>query len=388
MSRPAQKGTIQRCMAYLVRRHLAIAVSVAILCARSLPAETGGAQNPDARATAQILYERHSGIWVMNADGTAQKELVSHGNSPVCTPDGKAIIFVKRESGASGIRDLYTMRRDGREVTRLTKGLRVASKLTPSSDGGHVAFVQVESSVQTPSSFGLRALTRVSAIDLETRIVSDLTENLPLITRLEWSPDGSSIAFVSESDDQNTLYVLNVANKIASKSSLRQWLDCSLSWAPDSKRLAVACGGIRILELPELTARRVQLPQGVSATSVAWSPASDMLAFRSEPGCNGTYCGDVYTIRPDGTDRRKVSNTRFFRCRCYRDPQWSPDGSTVISIAYRSKGDMDFNPFHRNIPPSIYAMDANRPRERILTNDGETNGADPVYCPVPPASLQ
>lgn len=59
-----------------------------------------------------VAEPRYSHIWIMNDDGSGQRRLSQdYGARPVWSPDGRYILF---QWG-----DLYLMRADGSEVTRL-----------------------------------------------------------------------------------------------------------------------------------------------------------------------------------------------------------------------------------------------------------------------------
>jgi Tol biopolymer transport system component len=255
--------------------------------------------------------------------------------------------------------------------------------LTSSPDGHRVVFVGV-----SPSG---RREAILYELDLETHRVVPLTVGLSKVGPPAWLPDGERIAFAAARDDAAD-GAAAVYLKDLKSGDVRSALDfhksvistVEPSWSPDGKFLAVAdfpfIPDILTIDTVTLAAKRVPLPSGVRAESVAWSPTSPMLALRSESGCAGMYCGDVYTLHPDGSALKKVSNTMPFHCRCYRSPRWSPDGSKIVVTAYRSYGDMDFNPFHRNIPDNVYVIDVGRSREFNLSNDESTEYDNPTWC--------
>ena len=64
----------------------------------------------------------HSGIYLMHADGSKARPLVTSASSvnlePVFSPDGQKVVFASNR--ANGNYDLYTIRIDGTGLTRLT----------------------------------------------------------------------------------------------------------------------------------------------------------------------------------------------------------------------------------------------------------------------------
>ena len=329
-------------------------------------------QGVTVSASHDILFQHGSAIWAMNQDGSAPRLLSDNGMNPVCTPDGERILFFKRYRIARQVRDIYAMQRDGSHVAPLTHGAKVDGPLTVSPDGRYAAFVQEG---------------RIYRVDLETGETTPLTEPFPYLKPPVWSPDGASIAFAvrrKATDMQEEAFVLDLASGTTHGCGGVSSAGSFFSWAPDGKRLAIASWPeIRIVEIGSFGWTWVPLPEHVRAESVAWAPDGLTLAFGSESGCAGLYCGEIYTIHPDGSHLRKVSNTRWFHCRCYGNPQWSPDGSAILSVAYRSYGDMDFNPFHKRIPSNIYSLYADGSHERNLSNDETTDYDEPVWCPAP-----
>jgi hypothetical protein len=99
-----------------------------------------------------------------------------------------------------------------------------------------------------------------------------------------------------------------------------------MSWAPDSRRLAYSGPfslWVRIVDVR--TGRRLQQIDGASGP--LWSPDGARLAVRS--------AGGLYTVRPDGSDRRRIASAF--------DPSWSPDGKWLAfedaDAIYRASAD-------------------------------------------------
>jgi len=146
------------------------------------------------------------------------------------------------------------------------------------------------------------------------------------------SPDGRSVAFVSNRDGHYNVYVA-----LAGGGSLVQVThDASLKsrpmWSPDGAALAYAqlndSGLWDIWEVPALggTPRRVIL----NATDPAWSPDGHSLAY--EKGSDDA----LWVSGTDGENERQVGPLPAVLERD-TEPRWSPDGSRIAFIM-RSQG--------------------------------------------------
>jgi hypothetical protein len=89
-----------------------------------------------------------STLWVMNADGTGQHALESDGHDPSWSPDGSQIAFASNRDryGQTCFHDcsfndeLYVMRADGTQQTRLTRSKALETSPAWSPDGARIAF--------------------------------------------------------------------------------------------------------------------------------------------------------------------------------------------------------------------------------------------------------
>jgi len=76
--------------------------------------ETRPKWSPDGK---KIAFARSGDIWVMNADGSVQRKLLSDGSDPAWSPDGKKIVFDRTWHGSVQV---YVMNADGSGPHRLT----------------------------------------------------------------------------------------------------------------------------------------------------------------------------------------------------------------------------------------------------------------------------
>ena len=156
------------------------------------------AWSPDGR---RIAFRSHRAgdwdIWVMNADGSGQRNLMDNElparateHTPAWSPDGSRIVY------ASDIDDfayskLWTMRADGSDKRRLlsqTAGtFEVDREPSWSPDGSSIAFRRI-----APNGGGSDIMIANVATGAVTRMAMDGVQAMPA-----WSPDGSLIAFTS-----------------------------------------------------------------------------------------------------------------------------------------------------------------------------------------------
>jgi Tol biopolymer transport system component len=141
----------------------------------------GVSWTPDGRIVYTTRERGASNIWIMDADGTAQRPLTvdaRDNSSPSVSPDGRYVVFV---SDRTGNRSVWRIDIDGSNPKQLTNGASAQSpEITP--DGQWVVYSDVES--------GKRPLWRVSIEGGIPVQLTDVTSRTPVI-----SPDGKQIGF-------------------------------------------------------------------------------------------------------------------------------------------------------------------------------------------------
>jgi Tol biopolymer transport system component len=278
------------------------------------------------------------GIYVINRDGSGLKNLIADdniGTGPSWSPDGTKIAF-SRPAPTSGYSEIWTMNADGSGATPITNSGSGGSSAWPnwSPDGSKIVFSS------TPHCCGDRDIYTVpSAGGAVTRLT-----NLPGTVNADpnWSPDGSKIVFTSCVDDFNAcpedLYVMNA----------------------DGSGLTVLQG----------TPAAERVPDWQPAVGPPLPPirdALDKIAFSSErnqPGGSDTE-QDVFTMNPDGTGQRALTDSRAFE----GESAWSPTGS---KIAFATNRDNNYE---------IYAMNADGTGLTNLTHTTAAGEGGPTWSP-------
>jgi Tol biopolymer transport system component/DNA-binding winged helix-turn-helix (wHTH) protein len=190
---------------------------------------------PDGRIVySSIQSGGYSKAWIMNADGTRQKQLTTTGSNNdtafVASPDGRFIVFASNRTGYS---EIWRMNTDGGALMQLTdsKGANLPS-VAP--DGGWVIYLSSSDSY----------LYKVPIEGGESRRVAGKAIGASAV-----SPDGKLIAYIAPGKDSWGIAVSSFKDGSAVRrfepgsNSLN---GASLRWTPDGKAFlySVSSGGV------------------------------------------------------------------------------------------------------------------------------------------------
>jgi Tol biopolymer transport system component len=189
-----------------------------------------------------------------------------------------------------------------------------------------------------------------------------------------WSADGRQIVFESTTVNAVTnptgdqeVFVMNADGSGRRQLTFNEADDGIPSWSPDGKRIVFHRwfgdfdADLMTIRLDGSDERNVTRSEGVLDRQGVWSPDGREIAF-SRGGDAGSGRGDIYTIRPDGSNLRPLTLTAADE----EYPDWSPDGRR---IAFNTDRDAQFD---------IYVMRSDGSRQTRLTYNG---AGLPVWSP-------
>ncbi len=286
---------------------------------------------------------------IPSAGGTAIRVTDSPLNdaNPMWSPDGKTLYFVTDMFWDSSIAayDLAT-----RKITRVGPGGGNAS-LSP--DGKTFVFTRNQKPNDDDQSNNDVYILPVSGG--EPKLMTPNTFNA-LDSAPAWSPDSTSIAFVSDRNGFNNVGVIDVASGQA-KMLLTENIEASEPrWSPDGKFISFTKNlnyQYHIFRMPSSGGKAQQLTTrggvngGSSATGQTrgthmWSAKGDEIFFyHSDP----TMTGDVWAMKAAGGSERQITNHQDPAIRDANLFVWpefmeytSFDGRKVAGLVYKPKG--------------------------------------------------
>jgi Tol biopolymer transport system component len=294
------------------RPTLTLAASAAVLVAALFAVALASGQASRRAANGEIAFaasvDGNSQVFTVNPNGTGLRQITHYSTAQAgeygltWSPDGRGLLYTV--AYPNGPDAMFKSLADGSEATLISPpctGTCLGDDHPAySPDGTKIAFERAWGPNVNNNAVGGVAIFTMNADR------SDLTQLTPKNTpttsgyqQAQWSPDGTKIAFVAynASGTQGAIEVMN-----ADGSNVRQ-----------------------------LT------PWRLDATDPRWSPDGKRLLFSNYASPVQFKSANLFTMRPDGTDRVALTHYSGGYPQAFADG-WSPDGTQVLYTLYTYSG--------------------------------------------------
>ncbi|HEX5695956.1 MAG TPA: hypothetical protein VFZ15_06190, partial [Acidimicrobiia bacterium] len=163
-----------------------------------------------------------------------------------------------------------------------------------------------------------------------------LYEGESIFHHAAWSPDGSMIAFSTDTDGQVDLFLVPGDGGEPTRLTDDEFFDWGPSWSPDGSSVVFVSdrdGSPGLYLVPSAGGEPTRLTNDPGFEGApAWSPDGEWIAF--ETNANGS--SDIALIRPDGSEEVDLTADDASDVA----PEWSPDGSQIVFASDRG-GEFD-----------------------------------------------
>lgn len=267
-------------------------------------------------------------------------------------------------SNRDGHDEIYSMRGDGSQQTRLT--FDAANDLDPvwSPDGSRIAFAS-----DKDGNFEVYVMHADGTGSLR------LTQTITDVVHPTWSPDGSRIAFTASlpagGDDIYSIKANGTGlTRLTDHTVDGLWHDAP-AWSRDGKRIAFVSGGDLYVMLADGSTlpQLIYTPTGYSAVmgQPAWSPDSKQIVFALNLGRYAHDLPDLYIIAADGseTQPRDLGENDL--------PDWSRDGARLAFTQAAA--------YWVGETAQIGVMNVDGTQQIILTTPDQGDNFEPNWAP-------
>jgi TolB protein len=171
----------------------------------------------------------------------------------------------------------------------------------------------------------LHSLQIADADGFNPKVLLDSTE--PLLSPA-WSPDGSSLAYVSFEDKRSRVYIQDVSTGQRRLVAAHPGINSAPSFSPDGNSLALTLSKdgnpeIYIMNLADGSLRRITHNPAID-TEASWSPDGTKLAFTSDRG--GTP--QIYQVNLQDGRVDRLTFDGSYNAR----PRYSPNGKFLTMV--------------------------------------------------------
>jgi len=237
--------------------------------------------------------------------------------------------------------------------------IQVATDPQISPDGATIVYVRQFNDIQSDKRCSNLWTIHFDGTNNKALTSGNYTDSSPT-----WSPDGTSIAYVSDRDGSPQIYVLRMDTGQTVRLTSLALEPSTISWSPDGKRIAfdsfvpAARREITVLPTPPPGAQWADAPE-----------VYDRLLYRADArGYLKPGFTQIFVIPAAGGAPQQLTTGNFPHGRSPfgfggGDIKWTPDGKYLVTSGHFQE-DYEYDPFDMN----VYEISAADGAVRVLTN--------------------
>ena len=211
-------------------------------------------------------------IWVMRQDGSEKRQITTLAGAstfPDFSPSGERLVFTALVPGVTSGADILAVNADGSSLTPLTFAAGDDRYPAYSPDGSQIVF----NSARTGQ-------WQVWVMDADGSNQTQLTFDPVMKDQVpDWSPDGSTIAFVTRPDPEvpgGDIWLMDADGANQRPLTDGPDRDYGASWAPDGTSIAFLDLGTRAVRILDLASGERRTVNGFAPQLVpGWQPRGD-----------------------------------------------------------------------------------------------------------------
>jgi Tol biopolymer transport system component len=305
----------------MIRMFIKIAAAMSLACVLSVMACIFSHQTWEGFAllTARGPQDAHE-ITLVDTNHRVAETISSRPSAlPAWSSKDKSLFFIAFLDGWANI---FQFDADTGQINQLTFEKSLANILSLSPDGSMVAYV-----VEHQDSAGNRN-SRIRILDLEYHQVNNAGERVAgRIQDLEWSPDGTTLAFIAPNNQQVLkIHLLDLKTGQIKPLIHNDYPETYLEWSPDGKAILYTAKASQYTSSPHQfileSGEIINLTNPVRYELFpAFSPDGSKIAFLEYTGQQNH---GLYWMNSDGTDLEALvigEITNF---------QWSETGEEIL----------------------------------------------------------
>jgi Tol biopolymer transport system component len=290
------------------------------ITATPVPTPIGGGESVPIIFVSDRNDEGKSELYQINPDGSGLARLTHDGATkryPRWSPDAQRVAYV---SEVDGLSQVFLLSMSDYQVTQLTDLPDGAADPAWSPDGGS------QIAVFQPGS----GRNQILIVDSETGlVVGEYAVDLPNLRSLAWAPQGQVIAFSAQANTSETdreVYTLDLQTGLLSNLTNQPGNDDMPAWSRDGSRLLFQSdrdGDFDIFVMQSSGALQTRLTRNRDADiEPHWSADSTLVAFSSDR--DGAF--HLFTMSDSGGEEQALALSGSND----REPRWSPPERAVI----------------------------------------------------------